>query len=94
MTAPPGIVPTIDRATSPATERQSQYLNPRVVAREVVKVLTANGHEVRPAHVRRLVTGFIRHGYTTTAEIERFVLDYADPTGETAVRNVMRGGAR
>lgn len=90
MSAPPGVQPTTtDPATSRATERQADYLNPRIVAREVVKVLTANGQEVRPSYVRRLVTRFIRHGFTTLSDVERFVLDYADPTGETAVRNVM-----
>lgn len=91
MNSPPGLAPTIYPATSRATERQDQFLNPRVVAREVAKVLAASGQEVRPASVRRLVTGFIRHGYTTLAEVEGFVLGYADPTGETAVGNVMRG---
>lgn len=91
MTAPPGLAPATHRATSPATERRDLFLSPRIVAREAAKILAAKGMEVRPAHVRRLVTAFVQHGYTTLDEIEAFVLWYADPTGEEAVRRTMRG---
>lgn len=71
-------------------ERRDQFLSPRIVAREAAKVLTSAGIEVRPAYLRRLVTGFIEAGHTTTAELESWVLGHRDPTGEIAVRNVMR----
>lgn len=87
---PPGAAAT-EAATSRPTERRDGFLNPRVIAREVVRVLTSEGREVRPAYVRRLVTRFVNDGYTTLREVEPFVLSYADPTGETAVRRVMRG---
>lgn len=86
---------TLERATSlsgetPQPSRRDLFLSPRIVAREAVKVLAARGDEIRPAVVRVLVKRFIEEGHTTLAEIEPFVLGYLDPTGETAVRNVMR----
>jgi hypothetical protein len=70
--------------------REDQFLSPRIIAREAVKILAAKGIEIGPGTLRRLVTRFVREGHTTLAHLEPFVLSYADPTGERAVRNVMR----
>lgn len=88
--APPG--PNL-RANG-ESRREDQFLSPRVMQREAAKILNARGLEVRPAALRRLITRFIQSGITTLAELEAHVISYADPTGETAVRNVMRGQAR
>lgn len=72
--------------------RSNSFLSPRIVAREAVKILAARGVEIRPAALRALVTRFIKVGHTTTRELEPYLLHYLDPTGESAVRNVMRGG--
>ena len=93
MTAPPGATPTTDTATSPSIEsRTERFLSPRIVAREAAKILTARGEEVRPAALRSLVRRFIELGHTTTRELEVYLLHYADPVGEEAVRNVMNSG--
>lgn len=90
MTALAGFAPAATATpTSGSMERAAGFLSPRVVAREAVKILNAMDIEVRPAMLRRLVTRFIKAGHTTLRELEPFVLDYADPTGETAVRHVM-----
>lgn len=81
---------TTPAATSRRMERQDRFLSPRVMQREAAKILAAKGIPVGPAMLRRLVTRFIQEGYTTLAEIEPFLLSYADPTGETAVNNVVR----
>ena len=94
MRPPGGQTATPDRATSPAPERSSEFLSPRVVAREAVKILTAAGHEIRPAMVRKLVHRFITEGHTSTKELEPYLLHYFDPTGESAVHNVMKGRDR
>lgn len=73
------------------SKREDQFLSPRVVAREAFKIAAAQGIEMHPSELRRLVTRFIREGYTSMREIEPFVIAYADPTGETAVRHLMRG---
>lgn len=95
MTAPPTTPVNRTTATSPtgAIRRSDNFLNPRIVAREAAKVLNDRGVEVRPGTLRKLVTRFIRSGHTTTRDLEPFILAYLDPTGETAVRNVMAGRA-
>ena len=72
--------------------RADDFLSPRIVAREAAKIVAAVGIEIRPAALRRLVTRFIHDGRTSLLDLERMVIGYADPTGETAVRNVIRGG--
>lgn len=92
MTAPPGSARALS-TTEPAGSRESResgFLHPRIVAREAVKVLADLGLDVRPAAVRVLVSRFIAEGHTTTDDLRSWVIAYADPTGETAVRNVMR----
>lgn len=71
-------------------KREDMFLSPRVIAREAVKILDAKGIDVGPAQLRRLVTRFVRDGYTTLRDLEPFVLAHADPTGEAAVRRVLR----
>ncbi len=83
-------------STEPAGSREkrsSEFLHPRIVAREAAKILADLGLDVRPAAVRLLVTRFINEGHTSTADLRSWFIAYADPTGETAVRHVMRGGA-
>lgn len=75
-------------------EREQRFLSPRIMQREAAKILAAKGIPVGPGMLRRLVTRFIQEGYTTLAEIEPFLLSYVDPTGETAVRNVIRERGR
>lgn len=94
MTAPPARSATECRnlpANGEKPKREDQFLSPRIVAREAAKIMAARGIEIRPAALRRLVTRFIRDGHTTLGDLER-VIAYADPTGERAVRIVMRGG--
>ncbi|MFN8192598.1 MAG: hypothetical protein U0R78_19650 [Nocardioidaceae bacterium] len=47
------------------------------------------GIEVHPARTRRLVRRFIESG-RSDLDFRHWFLAYADPTGETAVRNVAR----
>jgi hypothetical protein len=78
-------------ANGEIAKREDMFLSPRIVTREAVKIVAAMGIEVRPAALRRLVTGFIRHGYTSLDDLEPFMFRYRlDPTGEFVVRKVMR----
>lgn len=72
------------------TRRADAFLSPRIVAREAAKVAHLLRVELRPAQLRKLVTRFIRDGHTTLDPLRVYVIAYADPTGERAVRNVMR----
>lgn len=92
MTSPPGLT-TASPNLRANGERKDQFLSARIVAREAAKILSTAGIDIRPAVLRRLVTTFINTGHTTLRELEPFILGYADPTGERAVRNAMRAGA-
>jgi hypothetical protein len=67
-------------------------LPPRVVAREFSRLFREHGVTAHPAEVRRLASRFVAAGHDRLEDVEAYVIAYADPTGETAVRNVMRGG--
>ena len=71
-------------------ERATQFLSPKIVAREAAKVLADLGLEIRPAAVRILAKRFVEAGHTTTAELHNFARGYVDPTGDQAARNVDR----
>jgi hypothetical protein len=77
-------------ANGEIAKREDMFLSPRIVMRRAVKIMTAKGIEIHPAVLRRIVTRFIRQGYTRLADLEPFVMAHADPTGEDAVRNVLR----
>lgn len=69
-------------------ERQAEFLSPRIVMREAAKVCADMGLEIRGARLRRLVGRFIAEG-RSDLDFRTWFIGYADPTGETAVRNVM-----
>ena len=73
-------------------DRTNGFLSPKTVTREAIKILADLHLDVRPAGVRVLVRRFIEEGHTSSADLRTYLLGYADPTGETAVRNEMRGG--
>jgi hypothetical protein len=91
MTSPPGSAPATQAFPGANREdRASGFLSRKTVTREAMKVLADLGLDVRPAGVRVLVKRFIEAGHTSTADLRSWVIAYADPTGETAVRNVMK----
>lgn len=93
MSAPPGSART-PSTTAPAGSRENQsrvFVGPRIVAREFARLFAAHGIAAHPGEVRRLAVRFCAGGRGLD-EVEAFVLSYVDPTGETAVRNLMRGG--
>lgn len=93
-----GQVPALSR-TAPAGSRgdRGRTLLPRsVVAREFSRLFVAHEIAAHPVEVRRLASRFVAVGHSDLSEVERYVLAYADPTGEKAARNVdrERGGRR
>lgn len=90
MSAPPGSLPTSSLNLQANGEGSSEFLSPRVVTREAAKILGELEIEMRPARLRILVTRFIELG-RTDVDLRTYILGYSDPTGEAAVRNVMRG---
>ncbi len=74
-----------------AGQGKSAYLAEAVIAREAAKVDAALNLGLGGFRLRKLVRRFVREG-RTDIDFRTWFLCYADPTGETAVRNVLRGG--
>lgn len=74
-------------------ERQTegQHLHPKVLAREAAKVAADLDLRMSPARIRLLVRRFVSEG-RSDLDFRTWFIAYADPTGETAVRNVMKAG--
>lgn len=70
-------------------ERADEFLSPRVLAREAAKLVDELDLRISPRRIRQLVTAFVREG-RSDVNFRTWFLAYADPTGETAVRNVLR----
>lgn len=89
MSAPPGDQIATGPNLRANGERQTEFLSPRVVTREATKVCADLGLNIRGARLRTLVDRFILQG-RTDIDFRTWFIAYADPTGETAVRNVLR----
>lgn len=90
MLSPPDAVAT--STTEPAGRRDtSRTMLPRsVVAREFARLFRAHDIAAHAAEVRALASRFVANGHQRLEDVETYVLSYADPTGETAVRQIMR----
>lgn len=90
MSAPPGLEP------APTAWNDSQADRPETVEaaiRAAHDFIAAAGLNLRPRKVTRLVRAYL----ATRAAQQSFgawLIAYADPTGETAVRNVLRERGR
>lgn len=80
----------------PAIKRtNTQGLDPvrvRQLTDAGVWVCETRGVPMRRSRVRSLVIRFMREG-RTDVDFRTWFIGYADPTGETAVRNILRRGA-
>ncbi|MGI8682033.1 MAG: hypothetical protein ACR2JO_07875 [Mycobacteriales bacterium] len=70
-------------------ERETEFLSPRVLMREAAKVCDDLGLSIRGARLRSMIDRFVTEG-RGDIDFRTWFIAYADPTGETAVRNVMR----
>ncbi len=66
------------------------YLSVPVLARQAAMIVAEKNLPISGSRVRKLVRRFVREG-RTDVDFRTWILGYADPTGETAVRNVLRG---
>lgn len=67
----------------------SAHLSPQILIREAHKVLADFDFYMSPARVSRMVHRFVSEG-RGDIDFRTWFISYADPTGETAVRNVMK----
>lgn len=65
------------------------HLSVRVLVREARKVVADLNLDLDGCRLRALVRRFVETG-RTDLDFRTWFLSYADPTGETAVHNVMR----
>lgn len=94
MSAPPGLAADSRTTTSPVSREgnEGHYLSLPVLMREGQKVADALGLSVSHHRMSRIIRRFVREG-RIDIDFRTWFIAYADPTGETAVRNVMRGRA-
>jgi hypothetical protein len=62
------------------------------VRREFARLFAERDIATHPAEVRQIAARFCASG-RPLSDVEAIVIAYADPTGEQAVRNVMRGAS-
>lgn len=70
----------------------AEFLSPRVLTREAAKVCGELDLRISPQRIRLAVTRYVRDG-RSDIDFRTWFIAYADPTGETAVRNVMKAAS-
>lgn len=68
------------------------HLSVQTLTREARKVMADLEVRVSQNRLVRIIQRYIRDG-RADVDFRTWFVSYTDPTGETAVRNVMRGGA-
>ena len=86
---PPATQP--DLGANQEGEGQEEFLSVPVLARQAFKVVEDLDLPISGSRVRKLVRRFVREG-RGDIDFRTWFIAYADPTGETAVRNVMKAG--
>lgn len=89
MSAPPGITFRAPSAPVSREGSESQYLSLPTLMREGQKVADSLGLSVSHHRMSRIIRRFVREG-RSDIDFRTWFIAYADPTGETAVRNVLR----
>lgn len=90
MNAPPGLTP--DFSASPAlgvNHEVPDYMSTRTLVREARKVVADLNLRIDGSRLRSLIRRYVEDG-RTDIDFRTWFISYADPTGETAVRNVLR----
>jgi hypothetical protein len=89
MSSPPATA-----ATPRSLPGYGETANLRVISREFDRVLRVHGFNVTTGLVRVLAQKFLADGFSNPAEVDAYVLWYADPTGEAAVARALRKPAK
>ncbi len=75
-----------------ATQRDtSALMSERILVREAHKVAVDLGLNICGSRLKRLVRRYVRDG-RADIDFRTWFITYRDLTGDTAVRNVLRGG--
>ena len=94
MTAPPGLTPDQqpDLGANHEGQRSDGFLSVATIARQAAHIVEELRLPISGSRLRKLVRAFVTEG-NTSAELRVYLLHYSDPTGEQAVRNIMRARA-
>lgn len=91
MSAPPGFMADIqpDLGANQEGSRSDEFLSVQTLARQAHKLVVELELPISGSRVRKLIRRFIREG-RADVDFRTWFIAYADPTGETAIHNVMR----
>lgn len=92
MSAPPGYTPTTqpDLGANQEGSREGDFLSVPTLSRQAHKIVATLDLPISGSRVRKLVRRFVREG-RADIDFRTWFIAYADPTGETVVREVMQG---
>jgi len=82
--------PKPDLGANQEGHNPNDYLSVPVLARQAALIVAEKNLPISGSRVRKLVRRFVRQG-RGDVDFRTWFIGYADPVGETAVRNVMRG---
>lgn len=93
MTRPPGgtIATQPDLGANHEGAGSEEYLSVRTLANQARRIVDDLNLPISGSRVRNLIRQFVRDG-RATSDFETYFLGYVDPTGEIAVRRVLRDG--
>lgn len=89
--SPPGGLAAFqpDLGANQEGDRQSDYLSVPTLSRQARKLVADLNLPMSGSRIRKLVRRFVTEG-RTDVDFRTWFIAYADPTGETAVSNVMK----
>ncbi len=86
MTTTPPVPPALGDQED---ERQAEFLSVRTLAAGAAQINAKLNLGLSGSRIRKLVRRFVREG-RSDVDFYTWFIAYADPTGETATRNVLR----
>ena len=87
MTTTPPVPPAL--GVNQEVARQDEFLSVRTLIAGAAQINTKLNLGLSGSRIRNLVRRFVREG-RSDVDFYTWVIAYADPTGEVAVRNVLR----
>lgn len=93
MSPPSTVVAGVpDLGANQEGSRRDEFLSVRTLSAQAQHVVAILNLPISGSRVRKLVRRFVAEG-RSDIDFRTWFIAYADPTGETAVRNVMEGAS-
>ena len=81
----------LETQTEENHRENSAHVSIKALQREAFQYAAEHGLTIRPSRMSRMIRRHVREG-RGDIDFRTWFISYADPTGETAVKNVMAGG--